>query len=203
MYPNKFTYKTITLSTEAEFKDRGSRFIAYAIPVTNVEQIKHHTKSLKELHPKAVHHCLAWRLGYDQNLYRASDDGEPSGSAGKPILGQIDSRELTHCLVVVVRYFGGVLLGVPGLIQAYKTSSSLALDLNTIIEKNKVVTYKIEFDYTIMNDVMRIIKQHNLTLHKQDLQLFCTMELSIPLFEHELVVQKFKELRSVNIVITD
>jgi uncharacterized YigZ family protein len=170
---NEFTYKTITQSTEAEFKDRGSRFIAYAYPVENVNQIKQHLKSLKEQHPKAVHHCLAWRLGYDQNLFRASDDGEPSGSAGKPILGQIDSLELTNCLIIVVRYFGGVLLGVPGLINAYKTSALLSLEKNSIVTRNKEVNYKLEFDYTLMNEVMRVVKQYDLTIKKQEMQLFC------------------------------
>lgn len=196
---NEFTYKTITLSTEAEFKDRGSRFIAYAYPVENLNQIKLHVKSLKEQHPKAVHHCLAWRLGYDQNLFRASDDGEPSGSAGKPILGQIDSLELTNCLIIVVRYFGGVLLGVPGLINAYKTSSLLSLEKNSIVTKNKEVNYKLEFDYTLMNEVMRIVKQYDLTIKKQEMQLFCILELGIPLSNHDTILGKIQNIRNVSI----
>lgn len=196
---NEFTYKTITQSTEAEFKDRGSRFIAYAYPVENVNQIKQHLKSLKEQHPKAVHHCLAWRLGYDQNLFRASDDGEPSGSAGKPILGQIDSLELTNCLIIVVRYFGGVLLGVPGLINAYKTSALLSLEKNSIVTRNKEVNYKLEFDYTLMNEVMRVVKQYDLTIKKQEMQLFCMIELGITLSNHDTILTKFKDLINVTL----
>ncbi|HEU4633284.1 MAG TPA: YigZ family protein, partial [Flavisolibacter sp.] len=120
-------YNTIEKPSSAEFKDRGSRFLAYAFPIQSVDDFKKRLKNLKEEHPKAAHHCFAYRTGTDGNTFRAGDDGEPSGSAGKPILGQIDSKELTNIGVVVVRYFGGTLLGVPGLINAYKTVTSLAL----------------------------------------------------------------------------
>ena len=151
------------------------------------------------MHPKAVHHCFAWRLGTDMNLYRSSDDGEPSGSAGKPILGQMDSLELTNVLIVVVRYFGGVLLGVPGLIHAYKTAAHMALDSNTILEKNVEIPYAIEFDYTQMNEVMRIVKQHNVTVLKQELQLFCQFEINISLADVNIVLSKFEDLREVKV----
>lgn len=194
-----YTYKTIEHPSESEFKDRGSRFIAYVFPVRNLEEIKAQIKSLKELHPKAVHHCFAWRLGTDMHQYRSSDDGEPSGSAGKPILGQIDSFGLTYTLIVVVRYFGGTLLGVPGLIHAYKTSAHMALEQNTIVEKNIEIPYLLEFDYTQMNDVMRLIKQYNIHIIRQDLQLFCQFEISISLAELEKVLDKFNDLREVKI----
>ena len=133
-------YYTIEKESVAEFKDRGSRFIAYAFPVKNTDEVKKRLKSLKEEHPKAVHHCFAYRLGTDGNNFRSSDDGEPAGTAGKPILGQIDSKDLANVGLVVVRYFGGTLLGVPGLINAYKTVSSLALQLTPIIVNTKKVT---------------------------------------------------------------
>jgi uncharacterized YigZ family protein len=119
-------YYTIEKESVAEFKDRGSRFLAYAFPVQNTDDFKKRLKALKEEHPKAAHHCFAYRIGNDNNVFRSGDDGEPSGSAGKPILGQIDSKGLTNTAIVVVRYFGGTLLGVPGLINAYKMVSSLA-----------------------------------------------------------------------------
>ena len=117
-------YYTIEQETVAEFKDRGSRFLAYAVPVTSIEQFKQKLQQLKELHPKANHHCFAYRIGADGSTFRVSDDGEPSGSAGRPILGQLDSKQVTNAAVIVVRYFGGTLLGVPGLINAYKTAKS-------------------------------------------------------------------------------
>src|ERR1043165_2969721 len=122
------TYKTIEKPSQAEFKDRGSRFIAYAFPIQTIDDFKKRLKELKEEHPKATHHCFAYRIGIDGDNFRSSDDGEPSGTAGKPILGQIDSKQATNMLIIVVRYFGGTQLGVPGLINAYKTAASLALE---------------------------------------------------------------------------
>jgi len=144
---DKYVYYTIEKPVEAMFKDRGSKFLAYAYPVTSEKKIKEHIQQLKKEHPKAVHHCVAWRLGYDGNLFRANDDGEPSGTAGKPMLGQIDSMMLTNVLVVVVRYFGGTLLGVPGLIHAYKTVTADALQQATIIEKWIESYYQLRFEY--------------------------------------------------------
>src|SRR4051812_46427182 len=131
----KEIYYTIEKISEAEFKDRGSKFIAYAFPVATVDEVKACLNKVKSDHPKATHHCFAWRLGLDGNSYRVSDDGEPSGSAGRPILGQIDSKEIINTLIVVARYFGGTLLGVPGLINAYKTSASLALQTTPVVQK--------------------------------------------------------------------
>src|SRR5579872_6230859 len=129
------TYYTIGKSAMAEFSDRGSKFIAYACPVSNVEEFKLRLGEIKKEHPRATHHCFAYRIGLDGNTHRASDAGEPSGTAGRPILGQIDSRELVNVLVVVVRYFGGTLLGVPGLINAYKSAAALALQITPIVQK--------------------------------------------------------------------
>lgn len=153
-------YFTIEKPSQTEFKDRGSRFIAYAFPIATTDDFKKRLKELKEEHSKAVHHCFAYRIGTDGNSFRLSDDGEPSGSAGKPILGQIDSKNITNVAVVVVRYFGGTLLGVPGLINAYKTVTSLALQLTPIIEKQILVQYEMQFDYTLMNDVMIFVKRY-------------------------------------------
>lgn len=199
MNPNTFSYKTINQKSNAEFSDRGSKFIAFVYPIQYVDEVKPIVKSLKEIHPKAVHFCYAYRIGFDNNLYRANDDGEPSGSAGRPILGQIDSAEITNVLIVVVRYFGGVLLGVPGLINAYKTVSLLGLNENTIIEKNKLFYVKINFDYTMMNDVMRIIKQFNCEIVSQSMLLFCEIDLGIILSEKDIVLQKLENLQGLEL----
>ncbi|HMK20525.1 MAG TPA: YigZ family protein [Chitinophagaceae bacterium] len=183
----------------AEFKDRGSRFLAYAFPISSVGDFKKRLKELKEEHSKAVHHCFAYRIGTDGNNFRSSDDGEPSGSAGKPILGQIDSKELTNTALVVVRYFGGTLLGVPGLTNAYKTSASFALQSNPIIKKPVLINYRLQFDYTIMNDVMRIIKKNDCVIFRQELQLFCMIEASIPRSQFELCILQLKNLKSMEL----
>lgn len=190
-------YNTITQPVVAEFKDRGSQFLAYAYPLSSVDEFKLKLKALKDEHHKAVHHCFAYRLGVDGNTFRVSDDGEPSGSAGRPILGQIDSKELTNVLIVVVRYFGGTLLGVPGLINAYKTAAALALQTTPIVQKQIEVHYFLHFDYTRMNDVMMVIKQYNCTVIKQEMNLFCDVEIGIPKNRLDEVLYKFKDLHTV------
>ncbi len=190
-------YNTITQPVVAEFKDRGSQFLAYAYPLTSIDEFKLKLKALKEEHHKAVHHCFAYRLGVDGNTFRVSDDGEPSGSAGRPILGQIDSKELTNVLIIVVRYFGGTLLGVPGLINAYKTAAALALQTTPIVQKQIEVNYFLHFDYTRMNDVMMVVKQYNCTVIKQEMNLFCDVEIGIPKNRLDEVLYKFKDLHTV------
>lgn len=190
-------YNTITQPVIAEFKDRGSQFLAYAYPLSSVDEFKLKLKALKEEHHKAVHHCFAYRLGVDGNTFRVSDDGEPSGSAGRPILGQIDSKELTNVLIIVVRYFGGTLLGVPGLINAYKTAAALALQTTPIVQKQIEVNYFLHFDYTRMNDVMIVVKQYNCTVIKQEMNLFCDVEIGIPKNRLDEVLYKFKDLHTV------
>lgn len=192
-------YQTIEKESIAEFKDRGSRFLAYAFPVSSANDFKIRLKELKEEHPKAVHHCFAYRIGTDGNNFRTSDDGEPSGSAGRPILGQIDSKELINTAIIVVRYFGGTLLGVPGLVNAYKTAASFALQLNPVIKKPVVINYRLQFDYTILNDVMRIIKKNDCIILKQELQLFCMIETAIPKMNLELSVLQLKNLKSMEL----
>lgn len=192
-------YQTIDKEAIAEFRDRGSRFIAYAFPVSSVDDFKKRIKQLKEEHPKAVHHCFAYRIGSDGNNFRSSDDGEPSGTAGRQILGQIDSKELINVAVVVVRYFGGTLLGVPGLINAYKTATSEALHPSLIIKKPVLVNCRLQFDYTILNDVMRIIKKHECIVVAQELQLFCRMEVAIPKAIVAACVAQLTELKSMEL----
>jgi uncharacterized YigZ family protein len=192
-----FYYNTIEQPAMAEFKDRGSKFIAYSFPVNTIDQAKKQVSALKKEHPKAVHHCLAYRMGVDGSTYRVSDDGEPSGSAGRPILGQIDSKQLTNILVVVVRYFGGTLLGVPGLINAYKTATSLALQLSPIIQKPIEIAYTLHFDYQQMNEVMMVIKQYNCSVVEQTAQLFVELKVGIPKNRLEEVIAKMDDLHGV------
>jgi uncharacterized YigZ family protein len=180
MIEDFYTYRTIETKSEAEFKDRGSKFIAYVFPVSSIEEFKIELKKLKELHPKANHHCSAYRIGRDKLTYRASDDGEPSGSAGKPILGVIDSNELTNVAIVVVRYFGGTLLGVPGLINAYKESSNSALQNSTIIEKEETNTYELEFDYTITSTIKQALHKLGAEIISTENLLFCKILARIP-----------------------
>lgn len=193
-------YNTIEKPSFAEFKDRGSKFLAHAYPIQNVDDFKKQLQQLKKEHSKAVHHCFAYRIGLDGNNFRVNDDGEPSGTAGKPILGQIDSKELTNVLVVVVRYFGGTLLGVPGLINAYKTATSLALQLTPIVQKQVQVDYRLQFDYTRMNDVMIIVRQFGCEVKKQESQLFCELTLGIPKGRVNEVLFKLKELQTVDAI---
>ncbi len=192
-------YYTIERSGIAEYKDRGSKFIAYAYPIHKVEDFKSRMEEVKALHPKATHHCFAYRLGTDKNNFRSSDDGEPSGTAGKPILGQIDSKTLTNTLVIVVRYFGGTQLGVPGLINAYKTSSALVLQLIPSVQRSIEIVYTLQFDYTLVNDVMIVIKKMNCSVIEQDMNLFCRFKIGIPAARLNETLYGFKEIRNLEI----
>jgi uncharacterized YigZ family protein len=164
----KDSYKTIEEGSLGEFKDKGSKFFAYAFPVYTEEEWQGHLEDVKKEHFKARHHCYAYRLGLDKNNFRANDDGEPSGTAGRPILGQIDSFGLTNVFIVVVRYFGGTKLGASGLINAYKTSAHEALAAARVIEKLVEDIYQIRFDYALMSDVMNTVKKLELDILKQD-----------------------------------
>src|SRR6476620_7698048 len=192
-------YNTIDKPSSAEFKDRGSRFLGFSFPISNNEDFKLNRAQLKKEHPKANHHCFAYRLGTEGVNYRVSDDGEPSGSAGRPILGQIDSHQLTDILIIVVRYFGGTLLGVPGLINAYKTTAALAIQQTVIVQKPVLINYLLQFDYMQMNEVMNFIKQFDCIVHKQELQLFCLLEIGIPKNEQNAMLMKLKEVRGLEI----
>lgn len=197
---NNDHYYTISKPSVAEFKDRGSRFIAYTFPIVTVNDFKERLAEIKKDHSKATHHCFAYRIGLDGNNFRVSDDGEPSGSAGRPILGQIDSKELADVLVIVVRYFGGTLLGVPGLINAYKTAASLALQVTPVTRKPVLINSRLQFDYTRMNEVMRIIKQFDCPILRQDIQLFCIMEIGIPKNRYPEIIFKLKNIPGLELM---
>ncbi len=192
-------YSTIEKPALAEFKDRGSKFIAYAFPISSVEAFKEKLNAIKKDHPKATHHCFAYRLGLDKNNFRLSDAGEPSGTAGKPILGQIDSRNLTNTLVIVVRYFGGTLLGVPGLINAYKSAAALALQLTPVVVKPVTDRYNLQFDYTQMNEVMGVIRSCQCVIVENETQLFCKMIVEVPLNRLQEFFLKIENLYRVEL----
>jgi uncharacterized YigZ family protein len=197
MTNEQYFYFTIAQTSTTEFKDRGSKFIAYAFPIETVDDFKKQLQALKKEHTKAAHHCFAYRIGTVGNTFRSSDDGEPSGTAGKPILGQLDSKQVTNAAIIVVRYFGGTLLGVPGLINAYKTAASLALQVTPIIQKQIEIQYSIECDYTRMNEVMLVLKQYNCTIINKDAQLFCVVTCGIPTNRLQEVLYTLQELQNV------
>jgi len=194
-------FNTIDTVMQAEYRDRGSKFTAFAFPVGSIDEFKEKLAYLKKEHPKATHHCFAYRIGPDGETFRVSDAGEPSGTAGRPILGQIDSKGLTNVLVVVVRYFGGTLLGVPGLINAYKTAASLVLQTTPVVRKPVMVKCKLHFDYTRMNEVMRLIKQQNCEVLKQESMLFCDMEIAVPKINWEQMEIRLGEASGVEYVV--
>lgn len=173
------TYKTIENPSEGIFKDKGSKFIAYAFPVTNEDQVKPILAKLRAEHTKARHFCWALRLSPDRSVYRLNDDGEPSGTAGRPILNTLLSTDLTNILIVVVRYFGGTLLGVPGLINAYKNATIESINNAAIIDKTVNDCYRITFNYLSMNEVMRTIKEEELTIHTQSFDSICSIDLEV------------------------
>ncbi len=193
------TYLTIEKPTEAIFRDRGSKFIAYAHPITTDQDIKNIVADLKKDNPKANHHCWAMRWSTDRSVFRLNDDGEPSGTAGRPILNTLLSRNLTNIAVVVVRYFGGTLLGVPGLINAYRTATEMALNEAVIIEKTVNDVYTISFDYLQMNDVMRIIKEDNLEILQQQFDNDCAIKVSIRKMQVNQAIGKLQKLTSVKV----
>jgi uncharacterized YigZ family protein len=192
------TYYTIEKPAEGLFRDRGSKFLAHAYPVNSESELKNNLTQLKSLHPKANHHCWAMRLSIDRSVYRLNDDGEPSGTAGRPILNTLLSHDLTNLAVIVVRYFGGTLLGVPGLINAYKSATEDALKQAVIIKKTVNDIYAIEFDYLQMNDVMKIIKEYNLTIISQAFDNNCNIQVSI---RKTLVNQTLSKLNTLNAVV--
>lgn len=196
----KDTYKTIIKqSKEVLFKDKSSKFYGYVFPVLNEDEVKTHLAELKKQHHTARHWCYAYQIGTETVVFRANDDGEPNNSAGMPIYGQIQSFEVTNVLVVVVRYFGGTKLGVGGLITAYKTTAQLALECSEIIEKTINIHFLLSFDYKNMNKVMRVIKEKNLDITNQKLELNCQIMLSIRKKEAHNVLEIFENLYEVTI----
>lgn len=199
------TYKTIAAPVEEViFKEKSSKFLGYAFPVTSEEEIKAHLEAVKKAHFSARHWCYAWQLGYGRHQrYRANDDGEPNNTAGIPIYGQIQSFELTNILVIVVRYFGGIKLGVGGLVQAYKTTAQLTLQETEIEEKLITEELIINFDYPLMNKVMRVVKEQNLTVTAQHLTESCELHLAIRQSDYAKVEEIFNNLYGVVLVVRD
>lgn len=196
------TYKTIASSVqEVIFKEKSSKFLGYAFPVTSEEEIKAHLEEVKKAHFSARHWCYAWQLGYGTNQrYRANDDGEPNNTAGIPIYGQIQSFELTNILVIVVRYFGGIKLGVGGLVQAYKTTAQLTLQEAEIEEKLITEELRIRFEYPLMNKVMRVVKEQNLNITQQLLTENCELHLAIRQSDYQRIQELFENIYGVLIV---
>ena len=193
------TYLTIKAAAEGVFRDRGSKFLAFAYPITSDAEIKDIITRLRAEHPKANHHCWAMRLGTDRSVFRINDDGEPSGTAGRPILNVLLSRDVTNVLVVVVRYFGGTLLGVPGLINAYKQAAMDALNNAAIIDKLVQDVYTLQFAHEQMNDVMRLVKENSLSVLSQQFDNLCTLQISIRKTKVNEVLGKLEKLQGVKI----
>lgn len=191
------SYFTISQEANAEYKMMESKFIAYAFPIAGTAAFKEKLQELKRLHPKASHHCFAYRFGIDGSNSRSNDDGEPSGTAGRPILGQIDSRKLTDTLLVVVRYFGGVLLGVPRLTASYKTAASLVLQCTPIIEKYITQPVSIDCHYEELHEVIQLLKQSDSEIISQELQLFCHLRAAIPITKLEQIVSQLNQIKNV------
>ncbi len=192
------TYLTIDTPSEGLFKDKGSKFIAYAYPFRDESRLKDIIAEVKAQHPKARHHCWAYRLTPDRSVYRVNDDGEPSGTAGRPILNVLLSKDMTNVFVVVVRYFGGTLLGVPGLIHAYKTAAQEALDAAIVVEKTVNDIYRLEFDYLQMNAVMRLVKEENLPILEQQFDNNCSMDIEVRKMQVNAVVGQLEKLEGVH-----
>ena len=193
------SFNTIEKESQGYFKDKGSKFYSYAFPLQNEEKVKEIITALKKEHHGARHFCYAWRLGAETIRFRANDDGEPSSTAGKPILGQLQSFEVTNILIVVVRYFGGTLLGVSGLINAYKNAANDALNNSKIVTKLIEQRYKISFTYNELNDVMHLLKQNNYNIESTDFQEKCSLIFSVRKSESENAERLFNELYKVQL----
>jgi uncharacterized YigZ family protein len=195
------TYKTISNPSEGIlFKEKSSKFFGYAFPISNEEEVKEFLLSLKKEHNSARHFCYAYQIGAENITYRANDDGEPNNSAGMPIYGQIQSFDLTNILIVVIRYFGGVKLGVGGLISAYKTTAQMALENSQIIQKTIDKHFLIKFDYKNMNKVMRVIKEKNLNIVNQKMELDCEIEISIRKKYAETIFSIFESIFEIKVI---
>lgn len=195
------SYQTISQPTEEVlYKEKNSKFFGYAFPIQKEEEVKEILEGIKKVHYNARHWCYAFQLGAEQIYYRANDDGEPSNTAGAPIYGQIQSFEVTDILIVVVRYFGGVKLGVGGLITAYRAAAQMAMEEADIIEKTIDKNFKVRFEYKDMNNVMRVIKEKNLTIINQTMEMSCEIELSIRKSEYQQAMDAFVPFYEVKVV---
>lgn len=193
------SYLTLAEPAEALYKEKGSKFLAYAYPVSSEEQIRECLEALRKRYYDATHHCYAWRLGADGQNYRVNDDGEPSSTAGRPILGQLLSYGVTDVLVVVVRYFGGTKLGVSGLIAAYKESAAAVLSEAQIVERTVDVRFEVEFGYLVMNDVMRVVKEMRPEVLEQRFDNLCTMQLSIRAGRADALRERLQKIEGIQI----
>lgn len=196
---NSDTYKTIVSPAKGIYKEKGSRFLSLAIPFSDQDEIKPLVDKLRKDHHEARHHCYAYMLGFDRLMWRVNDDGEPSGTAGRPILGQINSSGLTNVAIVVSRYFGGTLLGVSGLINAYRTAAASAIENAEVTEKTVQDYYKITFPYISMNDVMRILKEENLGQSDQLFNLECSLTLNFRISAREKVIHRLSRIEGLSL----
>jgi len=193
------TYRTITASSEGMYKEKGSKFIALAFPVKTEQEVKEKLEEVRKEYHDARHHCYAYVIGFDKAAHRYNDDGEPSGTAGRPIFGQLQSLDLTNILVIVVRYFGGTKLGVSGLITAYKTATRDALETVDIISLTVNDAYELSFEYPLMNEVMRVIKDEDLKILDQDFQLSCKLSFSVRKNFSNRIYERFNKIHGVKI----
>jgi len=193
-------FKTIEAKSEGLYKIKGSKFFAFALPVNNLEEIKTIIAAYKKEYYDARHVCYAWMLGSDKNEFRFNDDSEPSGTAGKPILGQINSRDLTNILVIVVRYFGGILLGTGGLVSAYKEAASEALNQAVMVEKPVLFNISFRFNYISLNDVMKVLKEGEAIILKQEFDNECVMSVSYPLANEKNITERLEKIDFLQII---
>ena len=193
------TYKEVKSHTTGIYKEKGSKFIAYSYPVYSEQEVKERLEEVKKIEHSARHHCYAYIINPDKSLQRANDDGEPSSTAGKQILGQIQSNDLTNILIIVVRYFGGIKLGVPGLIRSYKTAAADSISQGLFITKTIKEQYKVSFKYPLMNDVMRLIKEHKLEIINTDFQIDCNLIFAVPKSKADNVTETFKKNHELKI----
>lgn len=191
------SYKTVESLTEGLYKEKGSRFISFIYPVETEEEIKTIVADIKSRYFDARHHCFAWILGADKKSFRFNDDGEPSSTAGKPIYGQLLSNDLTNVLLVVIRYFGGTKLGVSGLIQAYREAAADAIRNALIVEKTVDETIRISFDYTVMNQVMKVLKEENANISSRELEMVCSMQLRVRQSDMPQLKRRLEKIESL------
>lgn len=199
LHPDQFSYRTIAKPSEGQYKEKGSRFLGFAYPVTSEADIKDHVSFLQKKYFDARHHCFAWTLGVDRKSFRAVDDGEPNHSAGDPILGQIRSKDLANVLVVVVRYFGGVKLGVGGLITAYKTAAGEALNNADIVEREILESVRLVYDYAATPEVMRLVKDYDLEVQSQKFEAGCELIAHYRLRDKEKFLERLKLLVAMKV----
>ena len=197
---NSDIYKTIASTSQGIYKEKGSRFVSIAIPISGQEEIKPIIDKIKKEHHEARHHCYAYMIGHERNIWRVNDDGEPSGTAGRPILGQINSFGLTNIIIVVSRYFGGTLLGVSGLLNAYRSAAESALKNAELTEKTVNEYYEISYPYISMNDVMKILKEENIGQSEQSFDIECRILLNFRVSSKEKVLNRLSRIDGLNYI---